>query len=362
MGSVTAILVNIPGKNSNAATTIDGYPLTQQGHARTAIGCAAAASALGSTFGVLVLIALIPVMRAAVLAFGSLEMLLLVVWGLTTVAVVTAGAPVKGLSLAALGVLIGLVGHDPRTAELRYTFGTFYLQDGFALVPVFLGIFAVTEMITLAVSKRKTISGMRSVHDLTGSAWTGVRAVFRHFNLFLRSSVLGTVIGMIPGVGGTVASFVAYGQAARSGRGGSGRFGHGDIRGVIAPEAANDAKDGGALVPTLAFGVPGGTGTAMLLVVLTLHGITPGRELISSQLTLVFVLVWSLFISNWLSSLIGLAAVNPLTRITVVRTHLLVPVVLGLVAMAAFVYKGQAVENALKLKTLLLEGKPDGTG
>jgi TctA family transporter len=346
-GSVTAILVNIPGKSSNAATVLDGYPMARQGRARTAIGCSATASALGSSFGIAVLILLIPVMRHLVLALGPAEFLMLVIWGLTTVAIVDRGSLIKGLAIAGVGFLIAFIGSDPRTAELRYTFGTFHLRDGLGMIPVFLGLFAITEMMDLVVSGRPTISGQTRVEELSGSVRQGALAVFQNFGLFIRSSLIGTVVGMIPGIGGTVASFVAYGHASQSARVGRDNFGRGDIRGVLAPEAANDAKDGGALVPTLAFGVPGGTGTAMLLVALTLHGVVPGRELLNEHLTLVFVLIWSLFLSNWLTSLLGVAAIRPLTTLTVARTSLLVPVIVALAALGAFAHHGRLIDVAV---------------
>ncbi len=341
MGSVTSILLGIPGKASNAATTLDGYPMAQQGQAKTAIGASAMASALGSSFGVLVLILLIPVMREAILVFGPPEFLMLVIFGLTTIVVLPRGSVVKGLAMAGVGLLASFIGFDPRTAELRYTFGSLYLRDGLSLVPVFLGIFAITEMINLERSGRGTISGRSSVNELTGSVWVGVLSIFKHFGLFIRCSILGTVVGIIPGVGATVASFVAYAHAVQTARKDQKKFGRGDIRGVLAPEAANDAKDGGALVPMLAFGIPGGTGSAMLLVVLVVHGLTPGKELMTNHLDLVFVLIWSLFFSNWMTSIVGVACVNLLTRLTVVRAQLLVPIMAVLVTLGAFVYPGR---------------------
>jgi len=340
MGSVTSILLGIPGKASTAATTLDGYPMAQQGRAKTAIGAAAMASALGSTFGVLVLILLIPVIREAILVFGPPEFLMFVIWGLTTIAVVTRGSVVKGLAMAGVGFLISFIGFDSRTAELRYTFGSLYLSDGLSLVPVFLGIFAITEMIHLGESGRGTISGRASLEELTGSVWEGVLSIFRNFGLFVRSSIIGTVVGIIPGVGATVASFVAYARAVQTAKNPE-QFGRGDIRGVLAPEAANDAKDAGALLPTLAFGIPGGTGTAMFLAVLMLHGLVPGKELMTNQLNLVFVLIWSLFFSNWMTSIVGIAGVNHLARLTVVRTQLLVPIITVLVTLGAYVYRGR---------------------
>lgn len=345
MGSVTAILFNIPGSGPSAATMLDGHPLARQGQAKTAIGCSATASALGSSFGILALILLIPMMRPAILMFGSVEFLMLTVWGLTTIAVVTRGSVVKGLITAGLGLLLAFIGHDPRTAEPRYTLGLLALWDGLGLIPLLLGMFSIAEMMTLATSTRRTISGQTRVEDLSGSVWEGVRSVFRHFGLFIRSSIIGTVIGIIPGVGGTVASFVAYGHAVQA-AGDREKFGRGDIRGVIAPEAAHDAKDGGSLVPTLAFGIPGNEGTALLLAALVLHGLPPGKELMTTHLPLVFALIWSLFLSNWMTSLVGVAVVNPLARLTVLRTQVLVPIILALAALGAFAYK-ERIEDVL---------------
>lgn len=341
MGSVTAILFNIPGTAPSAATMIDGHPMAQQGQAKTAIGCAAMSSALGSSFGVVVLILLIPVMREAMLAFGSPEFMMLAVWGLTTVAAVTRGSMIKGLAAAGIGLLLSFVGFDPRTAELRYTFGSLYLHDSLSLVPIFVGIFAIAEMIDLSTRSQRTISGRTLVDDETSSLLKGVLSVFTHFGLFVRSSLVGTVIGMIPAVGGTVASFVAYGQAVQTAGTGRDRFGRGDIRGVIAPEAAHDAKDGASLIPTLAFGVPGSEGAALFLAALTLHGLAPGKELMTSQLDLVFVVIWSLFLSNWLTSIVGVAIVDRLVRLTVIPTQALTPIIFSLAVLGAYVSKGQ---------------------
>jgi putative tricarboxylic transport membrane protein len=341
MGSVTAILFGVPGRNSNAATVLDGHPLALSGEAKTAIACSATASALGSTIGVLILVALIPAMIELTLAFGPLEILMVSLWGLSSIAALVRGSIVKGWSMACFGLLLSFIGYDGRTAELRYTFGVPYLQDGLSLVPVFLGLFAMTAAIDLSASGRTTISGATSHTQLKGSVGKGVRSVFEHFGLFVRSSLLGTAVGLVPGIGATVASLVAYGHAARTVERQGGALGQGDLRGVIAPEAANDAKDGGALVPTLAFGIPGGAATALLLGALALHGITPGQQLLDDRLPLVFALVWSLFLSNWLTSLFGLAAVGPLSRLTIVPTHWLVPLILTLASVGAFVYRGR---------------------
>lgn len=339
MGSTTAILLNIPGTAPNAATMLDGYPMTCSGQAKTALGCSAAASALGSTFGILILLLVIPAIAELVVLFGPAEHLMLAIWGLAMIVAVIRKSVLKGLVMAGFGLMLSFVGFDPRTSELRYTVDTLYLQDGLSLVPVFLGTFAVAEVIDLMISGRETISGSTRPEQLSGSALEGVRSVFRHFGLFLRSSIIGTVVGVIPGVGGTAAAFVAYGEAARSAASPA-TFGRGDIRGVLAPEAANDAKDGGALLPALAFGIPGSAGTAVLIGVLVLHGIRPGSDLMTSQLPLAFVMIWSLFLSNWLTSALGLTLVNPLSRLTVVRTVRIALPILILAAAGAYAYRG----------------------
>jgi TctA family transporter len=338
MGSVTAILFNIPGNAPSAATLLDGHAMARNGEAQTAIACSASASALGSTVGIALLIALIPLLRRVLTAIGPLELLLLATWGLLTIALVTRRRALKGLIAGGLGMALGFVGRDPRTAEPRFTMGLEYLIDGVPIVPALLGLYGLAEMIDLYVSGRRTISGEGVDAPLGGSVKRGLLAVFRHPLVFLRGAVLGTALGVVPGVGGTVAGFVAYGDAARSDA--KGQFGKGDIRGVLAPESAIDAKDGGSLVPLLAFGIPGSEGTALLLTALMLHGITPGRELLENQLTLAFVLIWSLFLSNWLTSIIGLAVSRPLARLTSVPAQGLVPVILVVLVLAALVERG----------------------
>ncbi|MBP6876191.1 MAG: tripartite tricarboxylate transporter permease [Candidatus Eisenbacteria bacterium] len=335
-GSITAILFNVPGSPPSAATMFDGHPLAKRGEAKTAIACSAAASALGSTFGILILIALVPVMRMAVLSFGAPESLMLAVWGLSSIAILTKGSPIKGLAAAGLGLLLAFIGSDLRSGEDRFTLGWLHLRDGIGQVPVFLGMFALAEIFELILSGRRTIAEDPSAAHLAGSVRRGIASVFRHFGLFLRCSVIGTVIGMIPGIGGTVASFVAYGHAAQSDREGAGTFGQGDIRGVIAPEAAHDAKDGGSLVPVFALGIPGSAGTALLIAVLTLHGMAPGGTMMSQHLGLVFVLIWALFLSNWLTSIVGMLAVGPIARLTQVRIRLMMPVLLAMTALGAY--------------------------
>ena len=343
MGSVTAILFNIPGTAPNAATAIDGHAMTQQGRAKEAIACSAAASALGSSVGIAVVVLLLPVVSSVLHLVGPAEMVVLTVWGLLTVATVIRTIPVKGFILVGLGLMGSFVGLDPISGEARYTFGTLYLLDGIPLIPAFIGIFAVAETIELVSSRRHRVAERIGSEGLGGSAIDGVLAVFRFPGVFLRSSLIGTMVGVIPGIGGTAASFIAYNEARRT-AGETGRFGKGDVRGVLAPEATNDAKDGGSLLTTLALGIPGSAGTAVLLTGLEVHGLQMGPGLLQNDLDLVFGLLWALFLSNWITSLLGLALAGRMAGLATVRSVQFVPVVLVFAAVGAMGYRARLAD------------------
>jgi TctA family transporter len=317
MGSITAILFNIPGNSSSAAAMLDGHPMTRKGLPKTAIACAATASALGSIVGVVVLVALLPVIRPFLLEFGPLERLLLGIWGLSTIAAIPNSSVLKALAVTALGLLAASIGSDPETALPRWNFGTFALYDGFDMIALLLGFFTITEL--MGWRKNYTLAPPPSELRERDSVLRGVMEVIRHYRLMLRSSILGTVVGIIPGVGGTVAGFVAYGQAVQSAGDDKSRFGKGDIRGLIAPEAAVDAKDGGSLLPALAFGLPGSEAGVILVTVFAIHGLVPGTPMLTVDLSLTFTLVAALLLSNILTSVVGVALAPALGKLTNLR-------------------------------------------
>jgi len=331
-GSIPAILINTPGAPVNAATCFDGFPLACQGRAREALGAAATASCLGALFGVVILIAVIPVMRQIVLALGPPEWFLLALLGLTIISSVSKGSLINGLIAGCFGLMLSFHGVNPVTGGHRYTFGTLYLWDGIQLVPVLIGIFAIAEMLNLS-TKHHTISASGALTG--GSIIEGIKAVLKHWSTFLRSSVIGLFIGAVPGVGGSVATFVSYSYAKQTSKDPD-SFGKGNIEGVIASEAANDAKDGGALMPLLSLGIPGSAGTAVLLGALMIHGLTPGREMLTVRLTLTFTLIWTLIISNILTSTLGLLLARGLAKLTVIPTRVLAPVVFTLCIVGSY--------------------------
>lgn len=331
-GSVTAILLNTPGTANNAATLLDGYPMAKQGRGGEAIGASAAASALGAIFGLVLFMLLIPSMRAIVLAFGPPEIFMVAVLGLTIIATVSKGTMVTGLLAGLVGLSLSYIGFTQSQAQPRFGFNQVYLWDGISLVPALIGMFAIAEMINLTISAKK-VSNVEVL--ATSGAWRGVVDTIKRPVLVVRSALIGFAVGVVPGVGGTVGSFVAYSVAQQTAKDAS-QFGKGDIRGLIASESANDSKDGGALMPTLALGIPGSPSTAVLLAGLILHGTFPGRQLLTEDLDIVFALSGALVLSNLLTSVIGVLSAKHLAKITLIDTGVLVPVILVITLLGSF--------------------------
>lgn len=292
-GSVSAILINVPGTAPNAATCFDGHPMAVQGRAKEALGISAMASASGAVVGLVCLIVLLPVAREVVLAFSWPEFFWLAILGLTAIAITSQGSVLKGLVSGALGLMLSFVGHAAISGEIRYGLNMNYLWDGIQLIPAIIGLFAISEMIKLAVQEGTIAESPTDAAQ--GSTLKGVRTVLQNPSLFLRSAVIGIFSGLIPGVGGTVANFISYLQVVQT-SGDPETFGTGNPKGVIASEASNDAAAGGALLPTVVFGIPGSATTAVLLGGFLLHGLQPGSELLGPKLPILLTLIVALIV------------------------------------------------------------------
>ncbi|MDX1486165.1 MAG: tripartite tricarboxylate transporter permease, partial [Alphaproteobacteria bacterium] len=227
-----SVLISVPGSAGSQATIVDGFPMAQKGEARRAFGAAFAASPLGGIFGAMVLLLSLPILKPLVLSFGSPEFLMLVIWGLSAVGVLSGNAPIKGLIAAIFGVLVSTVGMDNKTGIERFAFGGEYLVDGISLILVGLGIFAVPEMIALAVRR----SSIAETEGLGHGTWQGIKDVFQNWWLVIRCSLVGVWVGVLPGLGSSVADWFAYAHAVQTEKN-TENFGKGDVRGVIAPEA-----------------------------------------------------------------------------------------------------------------------------
>ena len=360
-GMLTSILVNTPGDPENAATTFDGYPMAKQGRAGAAIGAATAASVLGGLFGTAVLVMLIPVAEKSVLSFSYPEFLTLSILGLCVIAVTLEGTAFKGFLAAGVGFLIAFIGLDPVVGNPRFTFDQTYLWDGIDIVPVLIGLFAGSEVLAL-FGKGVAVADADGEGDgKTGfvshaekpdrpvTYWQGVVSTFRHWFLVIRASTLGTVIGIIPGVGGAVSGFMAYSHAKQTSKHPE-EFGHGSVEGVIAAESANDAKAGGSMLPTVAFGIPGTVGMAILLGALIMHGLPVGPSLLVEHPEIIYTLIVGMTASKFIAPFIVWAIANQSARLTSIRPGLFTPII----AMAALVGTYTVRSNMLDVLVALV--------
>jgi putative tricarboxylic transport membrane protein len=331
-GAITSILINVPGEAQNAATLLDGYPMSRQGRAGEAIGAAAVASALGAAAGVGVLIAFIPLMRPLILAFGPSELFALTLAGIAMIAVLSKGSAGKGLAAGMIGMLLGFIGTPQAFGGQRFTFGVPQLFDGVPLVPLIIGLFAFPEVYNLLQKNRPISTTGRLV---PGGLRRGAVSVLRNPITLLRSSLIGTAVGIVPGVGGSVAPWIAY-SVEKQASDDPDSFGKGNVLGVIAPEASNDSKDGGAMMPLLAFGIPGSLAWTLVLSSFSFHGILPGQRLFQNNMDLVWLMILALLFANFGSSIIGLALANFFIRVTLIPPVVLAPIVLVLAVIGSF--------------------------
>jgi putative tricarboxylic transport membrane protein len=321
--TLSAVLLGVPGTAASAATVLDGYPLARQGQAMRALSAAFTVSAIGGVIGAFVMALMIPFLQPLILSFGPPEYFMLGVLGLTLVGTLSGKSVSMGLLAVTAGLMIAMIGYAPQGAYARLHFDSLYLIEGVPLVPMVLGMFAIPEIIDLSI-KQTSIAGSVDTSVSKGQMRQGIRDAFTHRWLVIRSSIIGIYIGMLPGVGGSVADWVAYGHAVQSAKDKT-RFGQGDIRGVIASESANNAMKGGALLPTIAFGIPGAPAMAVLLGAFLIHGLRPGPEMLTTHLDITYSLVWTLAIANIIGAGFLMLWGRQIARITFLRINLIIP-------------------------------------
>jgi len=335
---VPSILMGIPGARSAQATILDGYPMAQRGEAGIALGASYMCTLVGGVIGAIALLLALPISRELLRVFGSAEFFLLSLLGLLCVAIVSSGAFVKGMLTASLGLAIAMIGFSPVTGAVRADFGIEYLWDGVPLVPIVVGLFALPEAIDLVVANtpiaRERLDVM--LREANRDVYRGMREALTHKWLLVRSSLIGTFVGMMPGVGSSGAHWIAYAQARQTEKGGVESFGKGDVRGVIAADSANNSVDGGTLIPTVVFGIPGSGGMAILLAILVISGVQPGPAMLTRHLDLTISLVYIVALANIVVVPIMLFAAPFITRIAAIPPNVLAPIVIGIVTLAAY--------------------------
>jgi putative tricarboxylic transport membrane protein len=334
-GDITAVLFGIPGEATSAASVFDGYPMTRRGEGDRALSATLFSSALGALFGAAVLAVSVPMIRPVVLAFGPSEFFAMTLLGLAFIVSLSGKGMLKGFIMAALGFAAALIGLDPQAGVPRYTFGQLYLWDGVNLIPVVIGLFGGAEVFQLMLSKgsiaQRPVGSGRSNRGIVH----GLRDVLRHWSLTLRASAIGTSVGMIPGLGGAVSQFIAYGHAKQTSKNPE-TFGRGNIEGVIAAGAVNNSKEGGSLIPTLAFGIPGSGAMAILLSAFLITGLVPGPAMLTTHLDVTFSMVWTIVLANLLAVGLSLLFVRQLTRLTFVKGTWLVPFLLVMLILGSY--------------------------
>ena len=319
-GSITAILINAPGAPPAAATALDGYPMAKRGEAGRALGLAAISSVMGGVFSLAIFLVAAPALAQLALLFRPPEYFALTVFALSMLASISGKSSLRNLIAGAFGVLIGTAGIHLTTGVERFTFGTYELTEGIEFVPVLIGLFAIGELLTQSqtvqvVYERITavVIKLPSREDFRKIRWT-----------ILRSSGIGTFIGILPAEGATVAAIMGYNEAKRWSKTKE-EFGHGDVEGIAGPEAANNAATGGAMVPTLALGIPGSATTAIILAALIMHGFRPGPYLMQQTPHFIYAIFTAMLFANFMFLGIGLAGAKVFSRITLIPKQLLWP-------------------------------------
>ncbi len=343
------VLFGIPGGAGSQATVLDGYPMGRNGEARRALGAAFTAGMLGSLVGMFTLAAAIPVARVIILLLGSPELFVVTLWGVTMVSILAGPRPIKGLIAGAFGLILSVVGIQAQSGVMRFVFDQPYLLEGLPLSVMALAVFGIPSALDLAITK---VGVERPAMPLKGSLLEGIKDSLREWWLVLRCSFLGIWVGIIPGLGAQVVDWLSYGHAAQTCKGAKDTFGKGDVRGVIAPESSNDAKDGGTLITTLTLGIPGSLTSALFLFALITMGLSPGPYMLERNLDLIYSIVWVLGIASIIGAALGLLFANPFAKLAELRYSIIVPMILTFVMIGAL----SATRHPLDLLLVVMFG------
>lgn len=341
-GSVSAILINTPGTPQSAATMLDGYPMTLRGEASEALGWATVASLFGGLVSIVVLVIAAPQLARIALQFGPIETFSLICMALTCIAAVSTGTMLKGLMAGIIGIFLSLIGTDPMTGVPRFDFGFFQLSGGLGLVPVLVGLFALAEVLS-RMSSGKTVPIQVNEKIGLGIKIAPLSEWLLRKGTLIKSSLIGTFIGILPGTGAATASFVAYAEAKRSGKFKE-NFGKGEPEGIIASESSNNAVTGGALVPTLALGIPGDPSTAVLMSVLIIQGIQPGARLFVDSGDLMMAVFLALLICNLVMFVIGFYGSRFATKVLSMPEGMLLAMVTVMSLVGAYGVNGRTFD------------------
>lgn len=350
-GSLTAILIHTPGTPSSAATAADGYALTQKGRGLEAMGMSTIASMLGGTVSGIALLTLAPLLGKVSLMFSAPEYFLIVILGLSIIGGLGGGSVIKGFLMGCFGLFLGTVGTDAITGQLRFTFGVDGLYSGISTVPALIGLFSISQALILCEKRLDFKNGVRrSVNsdELKGKFLPSMKEFLTLLPNFIRSSVIGVVVGILPGAGGDIGAWFAYGQAKKASKSPE-EFGKGSLEAICASESANNAVTGGSIIPLITLGIPGSTVAAVLLGALILHGLTPGQSMFTKNITTTYTIILGFILANVLMGLAGICICRQVVKITKVSDAILIPVIVVLSTIGSY-----AINNRISDVYLML--------
>ncbi|MBV1866644.1 MAG: tripartite tricarboxylate transporter permease [Marinosulfonomonas sp.] len=340
-GGITAILIGVPGTSAAAATIADGFAMTKKGQSKKALTTSVYASAFGGIFGGIILLLFAPMLAKVTLLFGPAELFMLSVFGLTIIASLIGGSIIKGLIAGVLGLMAGTVGIDPISGVTRFTFGQTYLFDGFSMIPMILGLFAFPITMEMVGRSRRTKMPTISNSSQTGSK-IRLSEMASLWRTLLRSSFIGTFVGAIPGAGANIACWIGYGEARRASKHPE-KFGTGLPEGVAAAEAANNAVEGGSMIPLMTLSIPGNATAAVMLSALMIHGLVPGPELFTTHADKAYTYIMAVIFSNFIMLAMGFYLAGLFARVAnvpvvVLASSIFVVTMLGSYAARSYVF------------------------
>lgn len=346
-GSISAILLGVPGTPAAVATILDGYEMTKQGRALDALGAAVVGSAIGGVVSTFALLVAAPPIARFSLKFGPPEMFMLAVLGLALIASLSGTEVLKGLIAGCVGLIISTTGMDPFTGTLRFTYGVAALYDGIPLVAALIGLFCIPQLIDMVEEKYKATDRVQTV-EVQGLALLSKEELKRNWKLIMRCSLLGTLVGAIPAAGTDIAAFLGYSEARRSSDRPE-KFGTGVIEGVIGPETANNGVTGGSLIPLLTLGIPGNAVSAVLLGGLLIQGLTPGHELFTEHADITYGFIFAMFAANIVFLILGSSLVKYFAYITKLPSEITIPLIGGLCVLGAYAIRSNIFDSMISL-------------
>lgn len=345
-GSISAILLNCPGTGEAACTALNGNPMAKEGRSKDALYYSCFSSGFGGVFGVLVMILFTPILASVALKFGPPELFLVSLLGLAVVGSLMGKSLAKGFFSVGFGLILSIVGMDKTSVNFRFTFDNFHLQSGLDLIPISVGFFAIAEMLVLIAQNVDSSFVTDSIND--AKAVTIAKDIIERWKILIKSSIIGTIIGILPGTGGAIASFISYGEAKRSSSESS-KFGKGAVDGIIAPESSNNAAVGGSFVPLLSLGIPGSATSAIIFGALTIHGMIPGPKLFSEHADAVYALMIGLMISTIFMVILGISGTKFFIKVLKVKTKYIIPAVVAFSLFGAYSARGSMFDVLLAI-------------